>query len=28
FWSSAQGTGKELDRTHHGGGHCAYKNAG
>ncbi|EAB0961050.1 DNA polymerase type-Y, UV protection protein impB, partial [Escherichia coli] len=25
---SAQGTGKELDRTHHGGGHCAYKNAG
>ncbi len=19
FWSSAQGTGKELDRTHHGG---------
>lgn len=25
FWSSAQGTGKKLDRTHHGGGHCAYK---
>ncbi|EPQ7854518.1 hypothetical protein ACUWBQ_003950, partial [Escherichia coli] len=25
---SAQGTGKKLDRTHHGGGHCAYKNAG